>query len=331
LHTILVSGGAGYIGSQTVKTLLERGFKVVILDSLVTGYRGAISPQASFYEGDISDPVLVGRIVKNHQVDAVIHFAARSLVGESMLKPDLYFYENTAKTNRFVSTLLQEGVNKIVFSSTAATYGLPEVVPIPEASHTVPINPYGASKLMIEQSFYWLEQAYGLKWIALRYFNAAGASLDGSIGEDHNPETHLIPLVLKTALGQREAISVFGTDYNTPDGTCIRDYIHVLDLAEAHILALEALDKGTEGGTYNVGTGSGYSVREVIEMAKQVTGRDIPVLDAPRRAGDPDILVAKVAKIEKQFNWKARYSDLKTIISTAWNWHQGHPLGYQKN
>jgi UDP-glucose 4-epimerase len=329
LQTILVSGGAGYIGSQTVMTLLERGFQVVILDSLVTGYRGAISPQASFYEGDISDAELVGRIVKNHQVDAVIHFAARSLVGESMLKPDLYFYENTAKTNLFVSTLLQQGVNKLVFSSTAATYGLPEVVPIPEASQTVPINPYGASKLMIEQSYYWLEQAYGLKWIALRYFNAAGASLDGSIGEDHNPETHLIPLVLKTALGQREAISVFGTDYNTPDGTCIRDYIHVVDLAEAHILALEALAKGTESGCYNVGTGSGYSVREVIEMAKKVTGLDIPVIDAPRRVGDPDILVAKVDKIEELFGWKARYSDLETIISTSWNWHKNHPLGYQ--
>lgn len=329
MHTILVSGGAGYIGSQTVKTLLERKFKVIILDSLVTGYREAIPSQASFYEGDINDSELIGRIVNNHQVDAVIHFAARSLVGESMLKPDLYFYENTAKTNRFVSTLLQKGVNKIVFSSTAATYGLPEVVPIPEASKTVPINPYGASKLMIEQSFYWLEQAYGLKWIALRYFNAAGASLDGSIGEDHNPETHLIPLVLKTALGQRESISVFGSDYNTPDGTCIRDYIHVMDLAEVHILALEALAKGTAGGTYNVGTGSGYSVREVIEMAKKVTGLDIPVIDAPRRAGDPDILVAKADKIEKLFGWKAQYSDLETIISTAWNWHKGHPHGYK--
>ncbi|MFZ3132397.1 MAG: UDP-glucose 4-epimerase GalE, partial [Desulfosporosinus sp.] len=240
MQTILVSGGAGYIGSHTVQALIDRGFKVVVVDSLVMGHIGAVSPQAIFYEGDISDSELIGQIVKDHQVDAVIHFAARSLIGESMIKPDLYFYENTAKTNRFVSTLLQHGVNKIVLSSTAATYGLPEVVPIPEASKTVPINPYGASKLMIEQSFYWLEQAYGLKWIALRYFNAAGASLDGSIGEDHTPETHLIPLVLKTALGQSEAISVFGTDYNTPDGSCIRDYIHVLDLAEAHISTLEA-------------------------------------------------------------------------------------------
>jgi len=328
MHTILVSGGAGYIGSHTVQALIERAFKVVVLDSLVTGHRGAVSSQAIFYGGDISDAELVGRIVKDHRVDAVIHFAARSLVGESMLKPDLYFYENTAKSNRFVSTLLQQGVNKIVFSSTAATYGVPEEVPIPEESKTEPINPYGVSKLMIEQSFYWLEQAYGLKWIALRYFNAAGASLDGSIGEDHAPETHLIPLVLKTALGQRGEISVFGTDYDTPDGTCIRDYIHVVDLAEAHILALEALEKGMASGAYNVGTGKGYSVREVIERAKNITGRDIPVVDAPRREGDPAILVAEVKKIEKLLGWKACYSDLDTIISTAWKWHQGHPQGY---
>lgn len=331
MQTILVSGGAGYIGSHTVQALIERGFKVVVLDSLVTGHKGAVFPQAFFYEGDISDVELIDRIANDHKVDAVIHFAARSLVGESMAKPELYFYENTAKTNTFVSTLLRNGVNKIVFSSTAATYGLPEEVPIPEESKTQPINPYGASKLMIEQSFHWLEQAYGLKWIALRYFNAAGASLDGSIGEDHTPETHLIPLVLKTALGLRENISVFGTDYGTPDGTCIRDYIHVVDLAEAHILALEALDKGLESGAYNVGTGQGCSVREVIEAAKKVTGLEIPVIDAPRRLGDPDILVAKAKKIEKMLGWKAQYSDLETIISTAWKWHSKHPKGYNSD
>lgn len=329
MQTILVSGGAGYIGSHTVQALIKRGFEVVVLDSLITGHQGAVSADAIFYEGDISDPELVGCIVKAHPVEAVIHFAARSLVGESMIKPDLYFYENTAKTNAFIATLLSQGVNKIVFSSTAATYGLPEEIPIPEASKTEPINPYGASKLMIEQSMYWMERAYGLKWIALRYFNAAGASFDGSIGEDHATETHLIPLVLKTALGQREAISVFGTDYGTPDGTCIRDYIHVADLAEAHILALEALEQGLESGAYNVGTGKGYSVREVINMAKKVTGLEIPVLDAPRREGDPDVLVAKVQKIETLLGWKARYSDLETIISTAWQWHKGHPLGYR--
>ena len=326
--TILVTGGAGYIGSHTVQALLARGHKVVVVDNLVTGHIIAVPLKAPFYEGDISDVELISRIVTDHKVDAVIHFAARSLIEESMTKPDLYFYENTTKTNLFVSTLRENGVNKIVFSSTAAAYGLPEEIPIAEAAKTEPINPYGASKLMIEQSLYWLGKAYGIKWIALRYFNAAGASLDSTMGEDHSPETHLIPLVLKTALGQREAISV-GTDYDTPDGTCIRDYIHVLDLAEAHILALEALDKGVESGVYNVGTGKGYSVREVIEMAKKVTEVDIPVIEVPKGTGDPAILVAKVEKIEKLLGWKAQYSGLETIIWSAWNWHKGHPFGYQ--
>ncbi|MHB8126087.1 MAG: UDP-glucose 4-epimerase GalE [Desulfitobacteriaceae bacterium] len=328
MKTILVSGGAGYIGSHTVKSLIECGAEVIVIDSLVAGHRDSVALGAHFYQGDISDSDLIERIIKNHKVDAVIHFAARSLVGESMVKPDLYFYENTAKTNLFVASLLRFGVNKIVFSSTAATYGLPKEVPIPETSKTEPINPYGASKLMIEQSFYWLEQAYGLKWIALRYFNAAGAAMDGSIGEHHATETHLIPLILKTALRQREFISVFGTDYNTFDGTCIRDYIHVLDLAGAHILALEALDQGIASGAYNVGTGEGYSVRQVIEMAKNVTRVDIPVIDSPRRIGDPDVLIAKVDKITG-LGWKAQYSDLESIISTAWKWHKNHPDGYE--
>ncbi|WP_019851321.1 UDP-glucose 4-epimerase GalE [Desulfitobacterium sp. PCE1] len=328
MKKILVSGGAGYIGSHTVQALSEAGYGPVVLDSLITGHREAVPGDIPFYQGDIADEDLVTDIIMKEKISAVIHFAARSLVGESVQKPDLYFKENTAKTNRFVSTVLQCGVSKIVFSSTAATYGNPEEIPIPEESQTKPINPYGASKLMIEQSFYWLEQAYGLKWIALRYFNAAGAAWDGALGEDHATETHLIPLVLKTALGQREAISIFGTDYNTPDGTCIRDYIHVLDLAEAHIRALEALDQGMECGAYNVGTGTGYSVREVIAIARKVTGIDIPVLEAPRREGDPDSLVAKVEKAQKILGWQARYSDLETIIKTAWQWHQKHPHGY---
>ena len=329
LKTILVSGGAGYIGCHTVQSLIDGGSEVVVLDSLVTGHRESVSLKAHFYKGDISDSELIKRIIKNHKVDAVIHFAARSLVGESMAKPDLYFYENTAKTNLFVSALLRFGVNKIVFSSTAATYGLPEEVPISETSKTEPINPYGVSKLMIEQSFHWLEQAYGLKWIALRYFNAAGAARNGSIGEHHATETHLIPLILKTALGQREFISVYGTDYNTFDGTCIRDYIHVLDLAQAHILALDALDQGIESGAFNVGTGEGHSVHEVIEMAKNVTRVDIPVINSPRRIGDPDVLVAKVDKIQKKLGWRAQYSDLESIISSAWKWHKNHPTGYE--
>lgn len=329
MGSILITGGAGYIGSHTVRVLLEKGAQVVVLDSLVTGHREAVPAEVPFYQGDISDAGLVRTVVETHGVEAVIHFAARSLVGESILKPDLYFYENTSKTNLFVSDLLKLGVNKMVFSSSAAVYGLPETVPIPEESPTSPINPYGLSKLMIEASFHWLEKAYGLKWVALRYFNAAGASLDGSIGEEHLPETHLIPLVLKTALGQRDAIQVFGTDYNTMDGTCMRDYIHVLDLAEAHVLALEALDQQINSGIFNVGTGQGYSVLQVINIAKKVTGIDIPVVEVARRSGDPDVLIAKVDKIERTFGLKARYSDLETIISSAWKWHKNNPNGYK--
>ncbi len=329
MGSILITGGAGYIGSHTVRVLLENGAQVVVLDSLVTGHREAVPLEVPFYKGDICDAGLVRSIVESHGVEAVIHFAARSLVGESMSKPDLYFYENTAKTNLLVSNLLQLGVKKIVFSSTAAVYGLPETVPISEESPTNPINPYGLSKLMIEASFHWLEKAYGLKWVALRYFNAAGASLDGSIGEEHLPETHLIPLVLKTALGQRDAIQVFGTDYDTMDGTCIRDYIHVLDLAEAHVLALGALDQQIDHGVFNVGTGQGYSVRQVIDSSKKVTGIDIPVVEAVRRIGDPDSLVAKVDQI-KTLGWKAKYSDLETIISSAWQWHKNNPAGYKR-
>jgi UDP-glucose-4-epimerase len=327
MSPVLITGGAGYIGSHTVRVLCEKGEHVVVLDSLVTGHREAVPAEVPFYQGDISNAELVKTIVKSHGVEAVIHFAARSLVGESILKPDLYFYENMAKTNLLVSNLLQLGVKKIVFSSTAAVYGLPETVPIPEDAPTNPINPYGLSKQMIESSFHWLEKAYGLKWVALRYFNAAGAALDGSIGEDHLPESHLIPLVLKTALGQRDAIQIFGTDYNTTDGTCIRDYIHVLDLAEAHVLALKALNR-LDHAIFNVGTGYGYSVREVIESAKKVTGVNIPVVETERRLGDPDSLVAKVDKIGEFLGWKSRYSDLETIISSAWKWHKNNQEGY---
>lgn len=329
MGSILVTGGAGYIGSHTVRLLLEKKVQVVVLDSLVTGHRGAVPSKVPFYQGDICDAELVQKIIESHQVEAVIHFAARSLVGESMSKPELYFYENTTKTNLFVANLLKSGVNKLVFSSTAAVYGLPKNVPIPEESNTSPINPYGLSKRMIEESFAWLEKAYGLKWVALRYFNAAGAALDGSIGEEHSPETHLIPLILKAALGQRDAIQVFGTDYNTFDGTCIRDYIHVLDLAEAHILALKALNQQINSGIFNVGTGQGYSVLQVIKSAKKVTGIDFPVVEAARRSGDPDVLIAKVDKIEKAFSWQARYSDLETILSSAWKWHNHNPEGYR--
>lgn len=329
MGAILVSGGAGYIGSHTVKALAERGYEVVVLDSLVTGHPQSIPPGVKLYQGDIADQALIQKITADQAIEGVIHFAARSLVGESVQKPDLYFHENTAKTNLFVSHLLREGINKLVFSSTAAVYGLPEQLPLLESSAAVPINPYGLSKRMIEQSLAWYEKAYGLKWIALRYFNAAGAALDGEIGEDHDPETHLIPLILKTALGRREYIGIFGADYATPDGTCIRDYIHVLDLAEVHIRALEQLSLGL-CGVFNVGTGKGYSVREVIETAQRVIGKEIPVRELPRRDGDPDILVAGVEKIRRRFDWNAKYSDLETILESAWKWHQAHPAGYGK-
>ncbi|ADY55941.1 UDP-galactose 4-epimerase [Syntrophobotulus glycolicus DSM 8271] len=328
MRTILVSGGAGYIGSHTVRLLLEEGYRPVILDSLVTGHLSSALPEVPFFKGDIADGLLVRNIVQDLGIDAVIHFAARSLVGESMQKPDLYFHENTAKTNLFISALLSAGVKRVIFSSTAAAYGIPEQVPIPEAAATIPVNPYGASKRMIEQSFPWLEKAYGLEWISLRYFNAAGALFDGSLGEHHTPETHLIPLILRTALGRQEQISIFGTDYPTPDGTCIRDYIHVLDLAKAHILALAALEKGVGSGVFNVGTGSGHSVREVIETSRKITGRNIPVLECPRRPGDPAQLVAEADKIRTTFNWSPGYSSLDQIIESAWAWHRKNPDGF---
>lgn len=330
MNSILVSGGAGYIGSHTVKVLSEKGYTPVVLDSLVTGHRKSVPPSIPFVQGDIDDSRLVREIVESYHISAVIHFAARSLVGESIAQPDLYFEENTAKTNRFVKSLLNCGVNRIVFSSTAAVYGIPENIPISEESLTLPINPYGLSKLMIEQSFAWLEKSYGLQWIALRYFNASGAAFDGSLGEHHHPETHLIPLILQTALMQKEAVYIFGTDYSTPDGTCIRDYIHVLDLAKAHILALEALTKGSKSGVLNVGTGSGYSVREVIDTARRITGLEIPALSSARRSGDPDRLVAKVNKIQTLFGWTPSCSSLEDILTSAWTWHQKHPHGYDR-
>jgi UDP-glucose 4-epimerase len=327
MRTVLVTGGAGYIGSHTVRVLREKGYQAVVLDSLVTGHRAAVCTDL-FYEGDLADRERVRHIVERHQVEAVIHFAARSLVAESVQKPDLYFLENTAKTTAFLSALVEAGVRRVVFSSTAAVYGIPDQVPIPETAEKRPINPYGLSKWMIEEAMGWLQQAYGLQGVALRYFNAAGAAFDGAIGEDHNPETHLIPLVLQVALGQRKAIHVYGTDYPTPDGTCIRDYVHVIDLAEAHVAALEALDCGLTERAFNVGTGRGFSVREVIEAARRVTGHEIPTLEAPRRPGDPPELVADVERIRRVLGWEPKHSDLETILRTAWLWHQKHPGGF---
>lgn len=330
MSCVLVSGGAGYIGSHTVQVLMDKGYDVVVLDDLSTGHLAAVRVNTpELYQGDIADSKLVKEIVIKHNIDSVIHFAAKSLVGESMQHPDWYFEDNTAKSIRFFSALNECGVRNIIFSSTAAVYGMPEQVPIPEYLEKKPVNPYGESKLMIEKALYWMEQAYGLKWVALRYFNAAGADLAGTIGEDHNPETHLIPLILQSALGQRESIQIFGTDYDTPDGTCIRDYIHVLDLAEAHFLALESLRNGAQSGAFNIGTGQGHSVHEVIETARVVTGRDIPVVEAARRSGDPAVLVADSSLAQRELNWKPKYT-LRDMIETAWKWHSTHPNGYSK-
>jgi len=331
LKSILVSGGAGYIGSHTVRELAEQGYRAVILDSLVTGHKESAPEHIPFYQGDIADSSYVSQIIQEEKVDAVIHLAARSLVEESCCRPDLYFEENTAKTNRFISCLIKSGVNKIVFSSTAAVYGVPERIPVPESTPLRPVNPYGASKLMIEQSLFWLGKSYGLSWIALRYFNAAGAAFDGSMGEDHEPETHLIPLIFQTVLGQRSTARVLGSDYDTPDGTCVRDYVHVLDLARAHILALEYLNAGEGSGIFNVGTGKGYSVREVLKTAGMITKKNIPVAEVPRRPGDPAWLVAEAQMIEKRMGWAPKYSTLEEILCTAWNWHRTHPNGYSSS
>ncbi|OJF17693.1 MAG: UDP-glucose 4-epimerase GalE [Bacillaceae bacterium G1] len=320
--SILVTGGAGYIGSHAVKELCRQGYEVVVLDDLSTG-REALLLDVPFYRGDIADAHLVKRIVQTHHVEALIHFAAKSLVAESMRAPERYFLENTAKSVQLFSALIQEGVRHIVFSSTAAVYGMPDTVPIPESTNCRPVNPYGQSKLMIEQALFWLEQAHGIRWTALRYFNAAGASPDGDLGEWHEPETHLIPLVLQTALGQRDELLIYGNDYDTPDGTCIRDYIHVVDLATAHIAALEGLRKGRlPSGPLNVGTGIGYSVRQVVETAMEVTGRAIPFRYVERRPGDPPVLVAATDKIRTLLDWEPNRSDLRTIIADAWNWHK---------
>lgn len=320
--SILVTGGAGYIGSHVVKELCRLGYEVVVLDDLSTG-RKALLLDVPFYRGDIADADLVKRIVRTHQVEALMHFAAKSLVAESMQVPEKYFLENTAKSVQLFAALIQEGVRHIVFSSTAAVYGIPDEVPIPETTACRPVNPYGQSKLMIEQALHWLERAYGIRWAALRYFNAAGASPDGELGECHEPETHLIPLVLQTALGQRDELLIYGNDYDTPDGTCIRDYIHVVDLATAHIAVLEGLRKGSlPSGPLNVGTGHGYSVREVVETAVKVTGNEIPCRFVERRPGDPPVLVAATDKIRSLLDWKPVRSDLRTIIADAWKWHR---------
>lgn len=323
---ILVTGGAGYIGSVTVEQLLKRGDRVTVVDNLATGHRGAVGPEVSFHQVDLHDTARLKEILEGEKISAVIHFAAFSLVGESVSDPAKYMNNNVGGTLSLLEAMRAVQVPRIVFSSTAATYGEPIEVPITEKHPTAPTNPYGLTKRFMEQAMEAYSHAYGLRYAALRYFNACGAT--GERGEDHRPESHLIPLVLQVALGQRKAISIFGTDYDTPDGTCVRDYIHVIDLAQAHLLALDYLERKGESITCNLGNGNGYSVREVIDTCSKVTGREIPVEEGPRRAGDPSRLVADATRAREVLGWKPQKGSLEQIIRDAWNWHLKHPDGY---
>ena len=325
---ILVCGGAGYIGSHAVHALVGKGEQVVIVDNLQTGHRGALHPAAKFYEGDIRDAAVLDRIFTENEIEAVIHFAANSLVGESMEKPLLYFNNNVYGMQVLLEAMVRHGTDKIVFSSTAAVYGEPKRVPIHEEDVTSPTNTYGETKLTMEKMMKWVSRASGVRYVSLRYFNAAGALPDGSIGEDHKTETHLIPLILQVPTGKRDHITVFGADYPTPDGTCLRDYIHVVDLADAHVLALAYLRKGGASDIFNLGNGQGFSVKEMIAAAEKATGRTIKVEIGARRAGDPAQLIASSEKARTVLGWKPQFTDVEQVIGTAWRWHESHPNGY---
>jgi UDP-glucose-4-epimerase GalE len=323
---ILVTGGAGYIGSHAVRLFLARGHDVWVYDNLSLGHRAAV-PADRLIHADLNEVHRLDHALLDRRIEACVHFAAFTYVGESVSDPGRYYQNNLVNTLNLMECLRRQKVGRFVFSSTAATYGVPEKVPIAEDAPQHPINPYGASKLAVEQALADYARAYRWGFAALRYFNASGASSDGAIGEDHKPETHLIPLVIQAAMGQRPHIEIFGTDYPTPDGTCIRDYIHVDDLAEAHLLALEKLEPGS-ALRYNLGIGRGYSVREVIRTVEEVTGKKVPVKEGPRRAGDPPALVASSEKIQRELGWRPRYTELRAIVETAWNWHRRHPRGY---
>jgi UDP-glucose 4-epimerase len=325
---ILVTGGAGYIGSHTVRRLLARGHDVTIYDNLSMGHRPAV-PADRLVVGDLSDVDHLDQALVHHRIEAVVHFAASAYVGESVTDPAKYYKNNLLNSLHLLERVRRHGIQRFVFSSTCASYGVPDRVPITEDTPQNPINPYGNTKLAFEKMLADYAPAYKIGFAALRYFNASGASPDGGIGEDHDPETHLIPLVLSVALGKRSHVEIFGTDYPTPDGTCIRDYIHVDDLADAHVLAVEKLQPG-QAMKYNVGVGKGFSVREVIRAAEEITGKKIAVKEGPRRPGDPPALVAASDKIRKELGWEPRYTDLRPIIETAWNWHKTHPNGYEK-
>lgn len=326
---ILVTGGAGYIGSHTTKLLLEKGYQVVTYDSMELGHPEAVLG-GILVEGNLLDRERLDRTFREYPIDAVIHFAAYASVGDSVAQPDRYFHNNIGGGLSLLDAMRAHSVDKIIFSSSAATYGEPSHIPIEETHPQNPTNPYGETKLIFERILKRYDAAYKMRSISLRYFNAAGADPEGRIGEDHDPEQHLIPIVLQTALGQRGSVKVFGTDWDTPDGTCIRDYIHVTDLADAHVLAYRALANGAHTTAYNLGNGDGHSVKQVIETAEQVVGRGIRWEPAPRRPGDPARLVASSEKLKKELGWKPKYPELETVIKTAWTWHSAHPKGYGK-
>ncbi|MBX0315344.1 UDP-glucose 4-epimerase GalE [Planococcus glaciei] len=328
--TVLVLGGAGYIGSHAVYQLIDQGTRVVVVDNLETGHREAVHPEAVFYEGDIRDAAFLNFVFEKEAIDEVVHFAANSLVGESMENPLKYFDNNVYGTQVLLQAMTKHGVGKIVFSSTAATYGEPEAVPITETMPTVPTSTYGETKLTMEKLMKWTGLAHRLKFVSLRYFNVAGAREGAEIGEDHRPESHLVPLILQTALGQRSEITVFGDDYDTADGTCIRDYVHVEDLIRAHLLALDYLRQGGDSDVFNLGSSQGFSVNEMISAARSVTGKNIPVKMGPRRAGDPSILIASSDKARTVLGWNPVHTSVEKIIADAWNWHSKNPSGYEK-
>jgi UDP-glucose 4-epimerase len=322
---VLVTGGAGYIGSTVARQLVETGNEVIVLDNLSQGHRAAVPEEATFVHGDLQDRDLIDRTLANHEPEAIMHFASRTLVGESMEEPFLYLDDNVRFGMNLMRAAVEHGVDRFILSSTANLFGEPKRIPIDEEVAIDPGSPYGESKFALERGLHWLDETHDLRYAALRYFNAAGAAGPDQ-GEDHDPETHLIPIVLEVALGQREKIVIFGDDYDTPDGTCVRDYIHVLDLAQAHIRALHALEDGSR--VYNLGNGEGYSVREVIDTARRVTGRDIPAEVGDPRPGDPAVLIASSDKIREELGWTPQYGDLEDIIGTAWEWHRRHPHGY---
>jgi len=324
---ILVTGGAGYVGSHCVKELSQRGYDVVVLDNLSQGHRKAVLTE-HFVRADLLDPKALGEIFKRYSIDAVMHFAALASVGDSVKDPQKYYHNNIIGTLNLLRTMLKHEVKWIIFSSSAAVYGDPEVIPISEGHPKHPKSPYGRTKWMIEQILEDYSRAYGLRYIALRYFNATGCDPEGELGEDHDPETHLIPLVLDVALGKKEHVVIFGTDYSTADGTCIRDYVHVSDLAVAHVLALEALKDGHSSAAYNLGIGRGYSVREVIEVCREVTGREINMKEGRRRPGDPAVLVADPECAKRELNWEPKHQNLSVIVESAWEWRRKHPDGY---